>query len=104
MPLLDFTFSPPPSLVKCMSHASKGRGVSVHWVVMGRYRSSLTPPTFPLPLSFVEFSKAVGILFGKMGRGQVEQETLTKVGQLVESLQVNRLLAKQLVLLLLLLV
>ncbi|CAM9169034.1 unnamed protein product [Ectocarpus sp. 6 AP-2014] len=34
-----------------------------------------------------DVTKAVGILFGKMGRGQVEQETLAKVGQLVESLQ-----------------
>ena len=31
----------------------------------------------------------MGVLFTKMGRGQLEQETLGKVGQLVDSLQVS---------------
>lgn len=33
--------------------------------------------------------QAVAILFGKMGRGLVEPETLAKVGQLVKSLEVS---------------
>lgn len=41
-------------------------------------------------LGLICCAQAAGVLFGKMGQGQVENDTLDKVKQLVESLQVSR--------------
>lgn len=53
--------------------------------------SSLIPILFVGLVRCCPRAQAVGVLFTKMGRGQVEQETLAKVGQLVDSLQVSAL-------------
>ncbi|CAN0440858.1 unnamed protein product [Ectocarpus sp. 12 AP-2014] len=70
---------PPPSDAESQAVVSALNGM------LGALSEAPLSPTEKKMLGDV--TKAVGILFGKMGRGQVEQETLAKVGQLVESLQ-----------------